>query len=386
MKKLFLALSCAVLTLSTVACNNEEDMPTPVSGQQNTIEASFPKGAKVKTLNVNVPDLQRTRAAEDANGLEYWSAFNNDTHDIKIRYAVYDNENHLFYSSDEAPEEVTTTTGSFNLKVPMPETENGGCTIFVWADKLGKAGHDNYQGYRIDWENMTVSMPMVAQNGALANLSKLGDAWGCEADLNESTSNITLQRKMSQIILATDEFELKSIAEQFGNNSLVCYYWFGKDGEDNSTRESGYVVDKWNWRTQEITFSKRPQFALMDCIPMAYTPFKFKDRTLYPILSAYYFTDWDKATGKTNTQHSINGMNTLYFSIKTGSITQTNEGDFTKTIECTNSFCGSPNTRRVFYPKHYSEGEGGIFTSGNGEIQCNIDQDFLFTLGNKLDK
>ena len=367
MKKLFLALTCAVLTLSTVACNNEEDMPTPVSGQQNTIEASFPKGAKVKTLNVNVPDLQRTRAGEVANGLDYWSAFNNDTHDIKIRYAVYDDEDQLFYCSDEASEEVTTSTSSFNLKVPMPETENGGCTIFVWADKLGKAGHDNYQGYRIDWENMTVMMPSVSREGAIAKLSKLGDAWCCEADLNESTSNITLKRKMSQIILATDEFELKSIAEQFGNKSLTCYYWFGKEGEDNSTRDSGYVVDKWNWRTQEITFKQRTQFALFDCIPMEYTPFMCGNRILYPLLSAYYFSDYDKmAPGMPKSQHALNNINDIYFSVESG--------DFNKTIKCKNGQVGNPNVRLIFTPKHYSEGEGGIFTSGNGEIQCNIDQ------------
>lgn len=372
MKKLFLALSCAVLTLSTVACNNEEDMPTPVSGQQNTIEASFPKGAKVKTLNVNVPDLQRTRAGEDAN-FGFWSAFNNDTHDIKIRYAIYDDDDNVFFCSDQLSEEVHTYVNSFTIKVPLPEISSA--RIFIWADKLGKAGNDNYQGYRIDWEKNMVFMPMVTGSGALAELSKLGDAWCCEADIDESTTNITLKRQMSQIILATDEFELESIASAYGNREVTTTYWYGKPSEDCSTKESGYIVHSWNWSTHEITYKKQPQFATFYAKPMNYEPIineGLNRRTLYPLLSTYVFCDYldgeeDGPQGEQNqTQAGINDMDDIYFQVKCGGLD--------KTFKINNVFTSFPNHRYIFSPRNWKDGEGGIFTAGNGEIQCNIDQ------------
>lgn len=373
MKKLFLALTCAVLTLSTVACNNEEDMPTPVNGQQNAIEASFPKGAKVKTLNINVPDLQRTRAGEDTN-FGFWSAFNNDTHDIKIRYAIYDDDDNVFFCSDQLSEEVHTYVNSFTIKVPLPEYSSA--RIFIWADKLGKAGHDNYQGYRIDWEKTMVYMPSVNMSGALAELSKIGDAWCCEAEIDESTTNVTLKRQMSQIILATDEFELESIASAYGNIQGSTTYWYGKPSEDCSTKESGYTVLAWDWSTHEIFYKKQPQFAFFIAKPMNYEPIIKGGRTLYPLMSTYVFCDYvdgeeEIHDHENNTQASEQNINDIYFQVKYGNLD--------KTFKASNTLASAPNCRFIFSPKSWKDGEGGIFTSGNGEIQCNIDQTWSTT-------
>ena len=373
MKKLFLALSCAVLTLSTVACNNEEDMPTPVSGQQNTIEASFPKGAEVKTLNVNVPDIQRTRVTDKDLGLDYWSAYSNQN--LKIRYAVYTDDYHLFYSSDSAESEVTTNTGTFTLKVPTPAERTG--WIFVWADKLGKESADKYQGYRINWEDFTVSMPAVIGEGALKDMSRNGDAWCYFGKLTPGTDNLSLKRKMGSIILATDEFELPTVAEKFGHTSITTSYWFGKEGEECSSAEEGYRVASWNWKTQEVTFAKN-QFAVFYTTPME-TGLEIttgSNSSLRPLMAAYYFCDSDPNATSSN-QHLLNGMKTIFFSIK-------DNNGFEKIFSVEHGSIGFSNLRWIFYPQPYSSGNGGIFTSGNGNIHCNVDENWNVSNGSLL--
>ncbi|MBD5419125.1 MAG: hypothetical protein HDR48_03700 [Bacteroides sp.] len=373
MKKLFLALSCAVLTLSTVACNNEEDMPTPVNGQQNAIEASFPKGAEVKTLNVNVSDLQRTRVTDMEQGLTYWAGYN--SHGFKIRYAVYTDDYKLFYSSDSAESEVTTPTGSFTLKVPAPAEKTG--WIFVWADKLGKESADKYQGYRINWEDFTVSMPAVIGEGALKDMSRYGDAWCYFGKLTPGTDNLSLKRKMGSIMLATDEFELPTVAEKFGNSTITTSYWFGKEGEECSSAEEGYRVASWNWKTKEVTFAKN-QFAVFHTVPMeTRAEFTSGSRTFYPLMAAYYFCDEDPSQTYAN-QHLLNGIDRIFFSIK-------DINGFEKIISMKHGSIGTSNLRWIFSPKPYSSGEGGIFTSGNGDIHCNVDENWNGTMGAQID-
>lgn len=367
MKQLFMALSCAVLTLTTVACNNEEDIPAPISGTQSSIEASFPKGAEVMDLKINVPDLVRTRAEGD--GLDFWGAFNNDTQDIKIRYAVYTTDGNLFYSSDSAESELSTKLPSFSIKVPMP-ADDSNANLFVWADKLGKDGDNSYQGYPINWEEHTVSMPAVINTGALTNMSKLGDAWCCYESITPSTTSITLKRKMSQIILATDEFELPAIADKFGHARTEATYWFCKDGEDCTTAENGYRVSSWNFVTGEIKFAKN-QFAYFSTIPMENATLYVNNRQVYPLMAAYYFCDGERMVdGNFNTQHMLNGLNHLRLSVK-------NADGYQKTFDVGINY--DPNMRWIIMPKKVSEGAGGIFTNGHGEIQSTLDLNWSYT-------
>lgn len=242
MKKfLFSAIACGLMAMPLVSCQNEGDPSVP--GQNQSTEASFPKGSEVRKISVEMPEESRTRAGGvpfplwvfgGGPDIEPWTFFN-------YRYAVYDDAGNLFYTSDEG----TPINGntSIELSIPTPaESENP--QIFIWAEKMTyEVGSKEYV---IDWNAKTVSIP--PRPGALnRDMAKLADAWFYKGTAKPE-NRVQLKRPFVQIDLVTNELDIQSVKDRYPNG-INC---------GMSMRAGGNLPclpNKWNWETDNLEFT-----------------------------------------------------------------------------------------------------------------------------------
>lgn len=245
MKKILFSLLTIGLMASMSSCNSEEDMPKSGTPETTPLEASFPKGATTRTVRMNIPKDVRTRADE----FPFWDTFNNETGTLFIRYAVYNEDGSLFYSTDAASALPTTTSKEFDLTIPV--NESGNMKLFVWADKIGN--HGSSTQYTINWENKTVSMPYNA-SPINNDMGKLGDAWcvwGETTDFFEhvSPSGLTLTRPLMQINLLSDEMQIPGVHDKYYESGVLTSVLFSETSES-----SGMWPHTWHWDTNEFDF------------------------------------------------------------------------------------------------------------------------------------
>lgn len=241
MKKfLFSAIACGLMAMPLVSCQNEGDPSVP--GQNQSTEASFPKGSEVRKISVELPEESRTRAGGvpfplwvfgGGEGIEPWTFFN-------YRYAVYDDAGNLFYTSDEG----TPINGntSIELSIPTPaESENP--QIFIWASKMEY--EVGCKEYVIDWNAKTVSIP--TRPGALnRDMAKLADAWFYKGTAKPE-KRVQLKRPFVQIDLVTNELDIQRVKDRYPNG-IYC---------NMSMRAGGNLKclpNKWNWETDSLEF------------------------------------------------------------------------------------------------------------------------------------
>lgn len=242
MKKfLFSAIACGLMAMPLVSCQNEGDPSVP--GQNQSTEASFPKGSEVRKISVELPEESRTRAGGvpfplwvfgGGEGIEPWTFFN-------YRYAVYDDAGNLFYTSDEG----TPINGntSIELSIPTPaESENP--QIFIWASKMEY--EVGCKEYVIDWNAKTVSIP--PRPGDLnRDMAKLADAWFYKGTAKPE-KRVQLKRPFVQIDLVTNELDIQSVKDRYPNG-INC---------NMSMRAGGNLPclpNKWNWETDNLEFT-----------------------------------------------------------------------------------------------------------------------------------
>ena len=266
MKKLFFSILSAVSMVSLTACQSEEDVKVP-SSSDSSIEASFPKGATVKSMNVCVPEEARSRAGE--TNLPLWEMFENDSQSLFIRYAVYDEDGSLFYSTDSANVPKTIDTRAFKISFPTPG-EN--YKIFVWADKLGK----DPAGYTIDWENHTVSIPNQTDSKLTADMSKLADAWYCWVSEVGESNTTTLTRATAQVNIISDEMGVNGIKNKYGDKDIITSV-----GLCTSDDHTVSIPTVWHWNTDTYDF-----------VAAKSTDFRF-NKSENPTMALYEGNDYD---------------------------------------------------------------------------------------------
>lgn len=242
MKKfLFSAIACGLMAMPLVSCQNEGDPSVP--GQNQSTEASFPKGSEVRKISVEMPEESRTRAGGvpfplwvfgGGPDIEPWTFFN-------YRYAVYDDAGNLFYTSDEGTPIDGNT--SIELSIPTPaESENP--QIFIWAEKM--TYEVGCKEYVIDWNAKTVSIP--PRPGALnRDMAKLADAWFYKGTAKPE-NRVQLKRPFVQIDLVTNELDIQSVKDRYPNG-INC---------SMSMRAGGNLPcfpNKWNWETDNLEFT-----------------------------------------------------------------------------------------------------------------------------------
>lgn len=242
MKKfLFSAIACGLMAMPLVSCQNEGDPSVP--GQNQSTEASFPKGSEVRKVTVEMPEESRTRAGGapfplwvfgGGPEIEPWTFFN-------YRYAVYDDAGKLFYTSDEG--NPINGNNRIELSVPCPaEAQNP--QIFIWASKMEyEVGS---QAYVIDWNAKTVTIP-TEKNAMYNDMAKLADAWFYKGTAKPENS-VSLKRPFVQIDLVSNELDVQKVKENYAYGITCQMNMVDADGNK-------CLPNKWNWETDKIEFT-----------------------------------------------------------------------------------------------------------------------------------
>lgn len=372
MKKfLFSVLACGMVATGMTSCQNEAD--EPINNVQN-IETTFPKGAKVASLAINIPNDARTRGeASPVYDLPLWYLAGEKIDiitNVYVRYGVYRSDGSLYYDSDSNITDLLTFTPStISLKVPLPANDPD-AKIFIWADQLGEQSKTQYI---IDWNAKTVKL--YGSQGILnQDMSKYTDAYCFWGTVPEKRA--TLQRPFAQVNLLSDEFELESVNKEFQYGLRTDLYFVNEDGVLK-------YPDKWNWDTDQIWFVNENQVGInfvfnlrgntlsthpewLTTLPKA----KVGDRSFEYLGVFYVFAPqtrgpWVDATDNkkvNNFKFEIKKQNEKIRPVEAGKITLVSSQlpDF------------RANDRIVFYNENKAEEGGGILTkSSDIKASCN---------------
>ena len=234
-------ISCLISLFSCQKEDNTAIFDSPLTVSDDPIKYSFPNGAKLRTIDFRVCEDIRTRTTHFDT---QWDPFNNESGTLFVRYAIYDENGDLYYTSDSYKQSITISTVNFRLTYPAPE---GHYKMFVWADKLGNVPN----GYTINWIDKTVSMsdtPGITQ----ANMSKLGDAWYCwmQYPIGSTSYHEKLRRAFMNVDILTDELRIKGIYDKFKDSTIITKLGFVSDS-DKSTLKFPKV---WHWDDDTFDF------------------------------------------------------------------------------------------------------------------------------------
>ena len=272
MKKLLFFLMTAVVLLTT-SCQSEEDLiapptpPLPSVPVDTSLISSFPEGAEIENLVLQLPQEDHTRAEYSNFYQTKWNFWSEDR--VHIRYAIYDENDNLFYCTGFANRDIELTWDSnhrFLFCIPKPDTEK--YRLFIWIDKIG----EDPTGYNIDWENKTISISDL-QGKTQNDFSRLGDAmyyWSKEPETLREGSLIYLRNRVLKAIQIQTSKSFEPQFEELYRDQYITSSIKFFSNNDHTTPKFPKV---WHWdddtfdfetiKDNNYTFSCKPTDAIV---------------------------------------------------------------------------------------------------------------------------